>query len=49
VQNRKTLGLLYAETGQRDKAIEQLESAVELDATDEEARQSLTMLRKGRR
>ena len=45
---RRTLGLLYADAGLADKALEQFERAAELDPSDETTRRALAKLR-GRR
>jgi curved DNA-binding protein CbpA len=46
---RKTLGLVYADAGMREKALEELEKACELDPSDEQASHALAALRKRRR
>ncbi len=46
---RATLGMIYAETGSREKAIEQLERALEIDGSDDTVRRVLDALKKKRR
>lgn len=46
---RATLGMIYAETGAREKAIEQLERALEIDGSDDAVRRVLDALKKKRR
>jgi Tfp pilus assembly protein PilF len=46
---KRTLGLIYADTGARDKAIEQFEGALKIDPSDDVADRALAVLRKGRR
>jgi len=46
---RATLGMIYAETGAREKAIEQLERALEIDGSDDTVRRVLDALKKKRR
>jgi curved DNA-binding protein CbpA len=46
---RVTLGLVYAESGSREKAIEQFERAIEIDPADEVSRRALEALKKRRR
>jgi tetratricopeptide (TPR) repeat protein len=43
---RRTLGLIYADGGLREKAIEQFEKAFELEPSDEVASRALAKLRK---
>ena len=46
---RRTLGLVYADAGLRDKALEQFEKAFELDPSDEVTSRALAALRKPKR
>ncbi|MBL8720585.1 MAG: DnaJ domain-containing protein [Myxococcales bacterium] len=46
---RATLGMIYAESGSREKAIEQLERALEIDGSDDTVRRVLDALKKKRR
>jgi tetratricopeptide (TPR) repeat protein len=45
---RRTLGLVYADAGLREKAIEAFEKAAELDPSDEVTSRALVALRKRR-
>ena len=46
---KRTLGLIYADAGSREKAIVQFEAALEIEPTDEGTNRALATLRKGRR